>query len=104
MSTRKDTRKNRESKVMRISPAVVSYLTKRRRKRESFDSILRRLFGLPTLKGALQELTTYFIIPNGDRPIVRLTKAEANGEAVLLATKKGLRTTEKVTKALEVPS
>lgn len=90
-------------KAVRISLDVKNYLEKRQRGTESYDSILRRLFGLPTRKGDTQPLGLLFVIPNGEAPITKLTLAEARGQAILRAARRGSKKAEAVLTYQEVP-
>jgi len=90
-------------KAVRISKDVKTYLEKRQRGTESYDATLRRLFGLPDRKGNAQPLRTLWIVPNGTAPIARLTQAEARGDAIVLAAKRGIKKAEQVIQVQEVP-
>lgn len=96
-------KRKKYGKAVRISQDVKTYLEKRQRGTESYDAILRRLFGIPTRKGETQLLKVYYVVPNESNPIVRKTLAEARGEAILLATKRGIKKAESVITVQEVP-
>lgn len=90
-------------KAVRISLGVQNYLKKHQRGKESYDSVLRRMFGMPTTKGKAQELLRYFIVPNGTDPVIRKSVAEARGAAILLAARKGIKKAEAVIEVREIP-
>lgn len=71
----------------RLSNEVRIALKKRARNKESFDSILRRMLGLPDRNGRPQILQVFWLLPS--RLIAKRTQAEAKGEAVLLAAREG---------------
>lgn len=101
MTTEKQRKKY--GKAVRISLDVKNYLEKRQRGSESYDSILRRLFGLPTRKGEAQPLRILYVVPNGEAPITKSTLAEARGQAILLAAKRGAKKADAVLTFQEVP-
>jgi hypothetical protein len=101
MSSEKN--KKKYGKAVRISQDVKVYLERRQRGKESYDAILRRLFGLETRKGEAQPLHTYYVIPNNGDPIIRASLAEARGEAILLATKRGIKKAEQIVTVQEIP-
>lgn len=101
----KEARRNRSGKIVRLSETVTNYLTKRRKKGESFDACLRRQFGLADRRGRAQSLATYFVLENFGNPIIKKTLADARGEAIVQATKRklGIKKAEAVKEVREVP-
>lgn len=95
-------RKKKEGKVIKISHFLANYLRKRGSRGESFDSILRRHFGLPDRKGKPNKLAYYYVVP-GEKPIIRTDLAEARGEAIVQAARKGLKKAVAVLTLREVP-
>ena len=96
--------RKKKGRVVRLSKEVETYLSRKRKGSESFDSILRRVFGLPDRKGNEQPLKTYYVIDNGGKsPIIKRDKAEAKGEAIILAVRKDSKKTERVLTVREVP-
>ncbi len=94
--------------VVKLSPEVIAYINPKRRykkgtKSESYDSALRRFFGLPTVRGEAQSLRNYFIIDNGGEPLAFADKAEARGTAVIRAVRKGHKKAEAVIAVREMP-
>lgn len=96
-------KRKKYGKAVRISQDVKTYLEKRQRGEESYDAILRRLFGIPTRKGEAQPLKIYYVVPNEASPIIRRTLAEARGESIIVATKKGIKKAESVITVQELP-
>ncbi len=89
--TLKRKRKKPKGKVIRVSEDVEKFLRKAKKgnPKEPFDSVLRRLFGLrPSAPGKdFSPLETYWLAP--EALTVRRTKAEARGEAIKFAVRKG---------------
>jgi hypothetical protein len=103
------TKKQRKAKgsPVKLSHEVITYLNKKKRRdsgtpAESYDSVLRRLFGLPTTKGEEQALETFFVIP-AEEPLIFRDKAEARGAAVLRAVRKQTKKPEFVLTVRECP-
>lgn len=88
--------------VLRIPKLVENHLRKRQHAGEKLNDTLRRVLGLPTRRGKKQELRTYYVVPNGESPVIRLSMAEARGEAILLATRKRLKKAEAVVTVQEI--
>jgi len=104
MAKKKDKERIRKGKVVRLSEEVQGYLdsllqTKVSRSgrefREGYDSLLRRHFGLKAKNGHPQPLRCYYIIDTPTQLIVRRTLAEARGEEILLAVKRGQKLNHK---------
>jgi len=98
--------KRDKGKPVRLSSEVLKYIKRYerlsgQRTREGYDSILRRLFGLPTRKGEKQKKETFWL-PLGGKRVFR-DKADAAGEAVLLAHKSGKKKTKRVIMLKEWP-
>lgn len=96
MATAGDASEAEKGKVIRLSKAAENYLKKRQHDDEKLNDTLRRILGLPNRRGEAQPLRIYYVVPNGHAPIVRLSLAEARGEAILLATRKKLKKAEAV--------
>lgn len=88
-------RKQRGS-VIRVSEEIEKLLKKKRRKNESFDRLLRRLFciddgTMPADDYYLSEnypiLLSFWVIHGEDGPMLFKTEADAKGAAVLMAVK-----------------
>lgn len=95
-------RKKKAGKVVRLSKEVEVHIRKRQHAGESFDATLRRMFGIRGRKGQKNDLRVYYILPNGTAPKVSTNLAEARGEAIILATKKGLKKAEAVLTVQEI--
>ena len=81
--------RNNQPKPVKLSGEVIDFLNQRRGKdRASYDSILRRYLELPTKKGQAQSLRTYYVLDNEGSPLIFTRKADAAGEAVMLAVKR----------------
>lgn len=95
----------KKGKVVRISKEVEQHLRRKRKKKESFDSVLRRMFGLNDLKGIPQPLHTYWVLANEGQPMIFMLgeKDVARGMAMRLAVRRGVRKTEPVLRVQEVP-
>lgn len=93
-----------KGRVIRLSKATENYLTQRRHGDESPNETLKRILGLPNRRGEEQKLKRYYVIPNGNSPLVRMTLAEARGEAILIATRKKLKKAEAVIVVQEIAS
>ena len=92
-----------QAKAVKLTADVIGRLDRKRRKGESYDSMLRRQFGFPSRKGEPQPLQEFFVLPNDGQPLIFLSEAEARGAAITLAVRKGKRKTEAVVTAREVP-
>lgn len=93
--------RGKSGRAVKLSKEVIAWLEKNQRrindKRiESYDEILRRLFGLPTRRGERQPTLTYFVLPNEGEPLIFQDKAEARGAAVIRAVRRGLKKAEAV--------
>ena len=82
-----------------MSNEVLGILTKKLRKAESYDNLLRRMLGIPSRKDEPQHLEVFWVLPS--TLLARKSLAEARGEAVLEAVRKGKRKTEKPIKVVE---
>lgn len=87
--------KEHKGKPIKVSRTVYEYLTKLKEPKEGYDALLRRHFGLESRKGHPQPLATYYIIDTPEDLVVKRTLAEAKGEAILLAVKRGQKLTDK---------
>jgi len=96
-------KKKPRGKVIKLSLELSAYLKSRMSRGEGYDAVIRRLLGLPTRKGEPQGLAEFYVVPNDGKPIIRLTLAEARGDAILQATKKKLKKAERVLTVREVP-
>jgi hypothetical protein len=91
----KAARKPKTGTVVRISRELVAHLGELKQPGEGYDALLRRQFGLPSRNGHEQKLRNYFVIDTADDLIVKRTIAEARGEAIILAVKRGQRLIDK---------
>jgi hypothetical protein len=87
--------KRKNGKVIKLSRELAKYLDGLRTERESYDSALRRQFGLPSRTGYEQMLKHYFVIDSPVQLSIHRTEAEAKGEAILLAVRSGQKRTDK---------
>ena len=93
---RKNYKKKTETgKPVKLSLELAAHLDPLRVGRESYDSIIRRYFGLPSRTGHEQPLRNYYIIDTPKQLIVSRTLAEAKGEVILLAVKRGQKLSHK---------
>lgn len=90
-----------KGKPVRLSWEVLKYVKRYAGAKESFDSVLRRLLGLPTKKGEKQELRVFWTVP-GQKKLYE-DRADAAGESILLAHKSGKRKAKKPIKLKEFP-
>lgn len=81
--------KIKTGKVIKLSRELYGHLTSLKGKGEGYDAFLRKHFGLPAKNGHEQPLRSYFVIDTPTDLLVRRTLAEAKGEAILLAVKRG---------------
>ena len=99
-------KRNQRGMVVRVSEDLEQALKKRRRKRESYDALLRRCLGLPDKKGKPQSpyqiLHTYWAIHNEGAPMVFMSQADAKGAAIQLAVKNKLGRIPRVFRVTEV--
>lgn len=97
--SKKKKQKKRLSRIIRISRPVDEWLTQHRRGKESFDTTLRRLFGLADKKGTPPETRTYFILDNEGEPFAYCDRASARGAAITLAIRKSKKRPERILEA-----
>jgi hypothetical protein len=90
------TKPSKRGKIIRLSRELELFINRKRKGKEGYDATLRRLFGLPTIKGKPQPLFVAYVIQNNGKPVISMSKAEARGEAILLATKRGHKKAETV--------
>ena len=88
-----------KGRPVRLSNEVLSVLDRKLRKAESYDSLLRRIIGLPSRNDEPQHLEVFWVLPS--TLLARKSLAEARGEAVLAAVRKGKKKTEKPIKVVE---
>lgn len=89
--------KPKPGKVVRVDPMIWKFLGSQRKPKETVSAALRRLLGLPSRKGEDPQGIIYILPESG---IVCQTLAEARGEAILRAVKRGKKKpTEKPLKA-----
>lgn len=99
-------KRQQQGKIIRISHDIETFLNKRRKKEElnaSYDSLLRKHFGLNTIKGLKQPLQTLFIVFDGKMPLVFMKRSEARGMAVQIATMNGKQKADAIMEVREVP-
>lgn len=87
--------KAKDSKVIKLSAPLVAHLNGLREGKESYDSCLRRHFGLPSRTGHPQELREYYVIDSPKQLSIHRSQAEAKGEAILIAVRAGQKRTDK---------
>ncbi len=87
--------KKYDGKVVKISRELYAHLGELRLKGEGYDGMLRRYFGIPSRTGHPQPLRTYYVIDSPKDLLVRRTVAEAKGDAILLAVKRGQKINHK---------
>ncbi len=86
----------KEGRVIRLSKELDEHLAGLMRKKEGYDSLLRRYFGLPRRKDRTpQPLRTYFIVDSESSLIARKKISEARGDVILLAVRRGQRLSDK---------
>lgn len=88
-----------DGKPIRISNEVLRILSPKLKTRESYDSLLRRLLGLPKKNGTPQELEVFWVLPVALQ--VFRKPDEAKGAAVLNAVKSGKKKAERAVKVME---
>lgn len=88
-----------KGRPVRLSNEVISVLTRKKRREESCDSILRRILGLPARNGSTQHLESFWVLPS--TLTVKSTLAEARGEAILQAVRRGHKKAEKPIRVIE---
>lgn len=74
--------------VLRVSPTVWRHLLLRKRKKESVDGMMRRLLGLPSRKGKVQNLRVFWALPK--LGVITETEEDARGLAVVVKVQKKL--------------
>ena len=91
-----------KGRPVRISNEVLTALDKRKRDKESYDALIRRMLGLDTRNGKPQPLRSFWILPS--KLIVKTSRAEAKGEAVLQSVRQGKKKVmEAPIRVIEVP-
>lgn len=101
-AAKKSKTKRKTGKVVKLTRFLANWLRARGARDESFDSILRRQFGLPSCRGEAQPLSLFYVIP-GPPAQVSDDLAEARGKAIVAATRKGLKRAQSVITVREVP-
>lgn len=86
-------------KAIKLSHEVIDRLKRKQRKRESFDSVLRRILGMPSRSGERQELKILYALTEPGLVFERLE--EARGESMVQAAMKKKRKAEKPIKLRE---
>lgn len=104
MSKQREKEKQR-GRVIKLSKEVANFLSRKRldKKKESFDSVLRRHFGLPSRKGEPQALRTYFILDTEEQPLAFREAPEARGFAIIHALRKKRKKADRVIEVREIP-
>lgn len=87
-------------KVIRVSQKVHDVLSQKLHEKDSWDSLLRRLHGIPGKKLHAPALREYFILPSTMQ--VFQTLGKARGAAVVNSVKKGMRKAELPLRVREV--
>jgi len=91
---------NKGGKAIKLSHELIGVLKKKQRKNESYDSILRRVLGMPKRSGEKQDLKIIYMLTRPEK-IVFDRKADAVGEAMILAAMRKKRNAEKPIKFRE---
>ena len=80
-------KRKQKGKVVRLGYNVHEALRRRKTKGESWDAFFRRLMGLPTRKGEVQDKKTYWLLESAR--LIFDTEKEARGHAILDAVRDG---------------
>jgi len=88
-----------KGEVVRLSNAVIEVLRRKLKKAESYDNLMRRMLGVPSRNNEPHPLEVFWVIPG--TLTAKRSLAEARGEAILQAVKKGKRKAEKPLKVIE---
>lgn len=86
-------------KPIKLSYELIEFLD-RKRKDQSYDQILRKIFGLPTREGEKQPVKVFYALTNPKLAVFD-NLADARGEAMIRAAMNGKRKTEKPIKMKE---
>lgn len=86
--------------VIRVSREVHTALAKKRTAFRSWDALMRCLLGLPARVGTHPDLHEAWLVPGSARWFAR--RAEARGESVRLAAKRGSENPDSPIKMREV--
>lgn len=78
----------RTGRPVKLSKMLFEYLSKEKGQ-DTFDAYLRRQFGLMSKQGETQRLRTYYLIDTETELIAKRTLAEARGETIVLAVRRG---------------
>lgn len=101
-------KKKETGRVVKLSKELIGWINQRKLRKgeknvESFDSFLRRSFGLDARSGEKQGLKIYYVLPNDQEPLIFLTKAEARGAAIVRAVRQGRKKAEAILCVRETP-
>lgn len=88
----------KKSRLIRLSPEMDEELLKVGRRSESYDNILRRVFGLKVNKHEDKVSEKFFGVLDENSSYLFKDEAEARGMAIRLAAKHGTRVPFKVLK------
>jgi len=84
----------RGGKAIKLSHELISLLKNKQRKNESYDSVMRRVLGMPTRTGKDQLLEVFYILTR-PRPIVFSELKDAVGESMIRSAMKKQQKPEK---------
>lgn len=87
------------SRVIRISPDLHEQLVRKKPAKQSWDSFLRRAFGLQVRKATKAALIERWVLPSRTFKFI----ADARGAAIEYAVAAGTRKTEEPIRMREVP-
>ena len=96
---KKSKQDNRKGCAIRLSNEVLNVLGRKMRKGESYDNLMRRMLGMPTKKAKPQPIEVFWLLPKA--LTVKKTLAEARGEAIILAVRRGKKNAEKPMKVIQ---
>ena len=97
---KKTKRASKGGRAIKLSHEVINTLKRKQKKNESFDSIIRRILGLPSRDGKDQSLKTFYVITKPEGAAFNKLE-EARGEAMIRAAMKKKRKAEKPIKVKE---
>lgn len=98
--TEREKKYRRKGRIIRVSQEVYAYLERKKQGTISWDSLFRKIFGLPNRKGLKQPLTEFYFVPSTGRAFQKLS--EARGAAIVDAVRKGSRKPDKPIRMREV--
>ena len=101
MTSKRKRKPKKGGRVVKISQEVYNHIVKGKRRQNSIDGALRRLFGIATRKGRSQGLKQYWVLK---KPNVRVFDklSIAKGEAIRHSVRAGQERVEEPVKVREV--